>query len=504
MCLDTKHMKKILLGLLVVLASVCNAKEKPQAVIVILADDLGYGDLSCYGAEKIQTPNIDKLAGAGTLFTDAHSSSAVCTPSRYSLLTGRYCWRTRLKKGVIGGFDEPLIESERPTLATLFKNAGYKTAAIGKWHLGMSWQTTDGKVPQKNGYNVDYSKPLKLSPVNNGFDYYFGISASLDFPPYCFIENHKAVGKVNSQKKVRYDSQRQGMQAQDWDDLVVDSLFFEKAVNYIKTQAEADEQFFLYLATPAPHRPCVPPAFIENQSEAGRRGDMVALFDWGIGKIMQALKDNGLDEKSMVVITSDNGARPGDGHNPMDLKFYHGTTQLPNRDKPDVFDYGVETWSTYGHKSNGKLRGYKTDIYEGGHRIPLVVYSPGLKKHGQQINQTVCLTDWYASFAELLNAKTKTGGEDSKSIFPLLEHGKESRQYVVHHSARGMFSIRYKNWKYVEGKGSGGVSKNVNDESPEQLYNLAQDPMEQNNVLIQNQSIAEKLKTKLQEIKQNQ
>ena len=485
-----------------ILAKPVKAEAAPKAVIVVLTDDLGYGDLSCYGAEKIKTPHIDQLADNGIRFTDAHSSSAVCTPSRYSLLTGRYSWRTRLKRGVLGGFDAPLIDVKRPTLGTIFRGAGYKTACIGKWHLGMEWPVKSGKKPSSSGLNVDYTKPLTDTPIDHGFDYFFGISGSLDFAPYAFIENRSVLGRVEQQKKVRFDSQRPGLQADDWDDLKVDTTFINKAVSYIHQQAKADDNFFIYLPLPAPHRPCAPPEFVENKSEAGRRGDMVMLVDWGVGKIVEALTSEGLLDDSMIVISSDNGGRPGDGVNPPELKFYKGTTQLPVRAEVDIEDYGPEKWVSYGHLSNGDLRGYKTDVYEGGHRVPMVVYAPSLIDKPTICEQAVGLTDWYATFQQLLDVKSIGGGEDSISLKNILNGGNSSRDNVVHHSAKGMFAIRQGKWKYVDGAGSGGVSKKgLGTETTGQLFDLSADPQETRNIVNDHPEIVQKLKTKLAAIK---
>lgn len=472
-------------------------------VIVILADDMGYGDLSCYGAEKIKTPHIDQLAADGIRFTDAHSSSAVCTPSRYSLLTGRYAWRTRLKRGVLGGFDPALIDAGEPTLATLFRKAGYKTACIGKWHLGMGWPVKNGSAPVEFGQNVDYTKPLTDTPIDHGFDYFFGISASLDFPPYAFIENRHVVGHVAQPKKVRYDSQRPGLQADDWNDLEVDTTFVHKAVDYIHQRAEAGEKFFIYLALPAPHRPCCPPECVAGKSDAGRRGDMVMLVDWGVGKIVESLKKEGLLDDSMIVLTSDNGGRPGDGLNPMELDFYQGTTQLPVRGKADLQGHGPEKWVTYGHRANGQLRGYKTDIYEGGHRVPMIVYAPSLIPSPAVCEQAVGLTDWYATFGELLKDPSTKGGQDSISLAAIFKGGASPRECVVHHSAKGMFAIRQGKWKYVDGAGSGGVTEGgLGNEQTGQLFDLSTDPLETRNLVDAHPEIAQQLKDRLKEIEQ--
>ncbi len=483
------------------LAGPAHAATLPRVVVVVLADDLGYGDLSCYGASKIQTPHIDRLAASGIRFTDAHSSSAVCTPSRYSLLTGQYAWRTRLKKGVLDAFDPPLIDAVRPTLGTLFQQAGYKTACIGKWHLGVGWPVKSGGTPSTSGDNVDYAKPLTDTPLDHGFDYFFGISGSLDFPPYAFIENRQMVGKVETQKKIRFDSQRPGLQADGWDDVAVDTLLVKKTVETIRRHARSDEKIFVYLALPAPHRPCVPPDLVDGKSGAGRRGDMVMLVDWAVGQLVDLLKSEGLFEQSMVVVTSDNGARPGDGVNPPELKFYEGTTQLPVRGEVDVEGHRPEKWVSYGHRANGDFRGYKTDIYEGGHRVPLVVHAPSLITQPWVCTQAVGLTDWYATFQELLGVEHVGGGEDSISLAAILKGGASPRDHVVHHSAKGMFAIREGQWKYVDGAGSGGVTvAESGSDAKGQLFDLSSDPAEACNVAADFPEVVERLKTQLHAI----
>ena len=475
--------------------------KKPKYVIVVLADDLGYGDLGCYGATAVKTPNIDELTFKGTKFTDAHSSSSVCTPSRYSLMTGRYCWRTSLKRGVLGGFDQPLIEDERETIADIFKNAGYNTAMVGKWHLGLGWSTKDNCVPFKNGVNIDYEAGLSKSPLDCGFDSWFGISASLDFPPYCFINNNAIEGKIVSLKEVRYDSQRSGLQVANWDDTQVDSIFFEKAKTYLSQQIANDNKAFLYLATAAPHRPCAPPAFVDGSSKAGRRGDMIELFDWGIGQLVECLKANDVLDESLIVITSDNGGRPGDGENPMDIDFYKETTQLPNRAEADVFNHGAEKWVSYGHKSNGKLKGYKTDLYEGGHRIPFIMYWPQRKMFANNSN-LVCLTDLFSTFSDMLGITMKDeSGEDSVSFLECLNNHNSSRKSIVHHSARGYFSYRKDNLKYLDCKKGGGVTRFEDEPEEYKLYNLEKDITEENNLIKDNSQIVDEFKNELEQVK---
>jgi len=442
-------------------------------IVYIMADDLGYGDLGCYGAEKIRTPHIDRLAEGGIHFTDAHSSSAVCTPSRYSVLTGRYCWRTRLSSTVLGGFGTPLIERERLTVASLLKSRGYRTAAVGKWHLGLEWMRRDGrplfsaeeraleadtmKGEHVDGFQVDYSKPLSGGPTELGFDYFFGMAGSLDMPPYCFIEDDRTVGIPEMEKHPYAPQQRRGLMTEGWRDDQVDVTFAERAVDFIRYHGREhpDTPFFLYLTPSAPHRPCLPPPFMRGRSDAGPRGDMVMLFDWVVGEVTSALNEAGLTGNTLLMVTSDNGAR------------------LTNFDGRD-----------YRHKSNGYLRGGKGDIWDGGHREPLVAVWPGRIEPNTSCDETVCLADFTATCVDLIGAElAPSDAEDSVSLLPLLLGGKPAepaRAGIVHHSFDGMFSLRRGDWKLIAGTGSGGFSEPSRytpaaGQSQGQLYNIHDD-----------------------------
>jgi arylsulfatase A len=456
-------------------------------IVWIMADDMGWGDLGCYGSEKIPTPNMDRIAAEGIRFRDAHSSSAVCSPSRYSVLTGRYCWRTWLERWVLNGFGPPLIEPERMTVASMLNQKGYTTAAIGKWHLGFHWTTKEGSrlVPadrvqgsdkHEDGFSVDYAVPLGGGPRTLGFDYSFNITGSLDMPPFCFIENDKCVGIPDREKEHYYPQQRPGMQVPDWQDDQVDVNFAQKAVEFI--DGNADDPFFLYLTPSAPHRPCVPPDFATGQSEAGKRGDTVWLFDWVVGQVLDALDRNGVTDETLIMVTSDNGGR---------LLGYEGID--------------------YGHKTNGDWRGQKADIWEGGHREPFVARWPGSITPGSISDQTICLADFTATCADLMDVTLPDdAAEDSFSFLSVLL-GADSpdipvRPPVVHHSADGMFSIRDGGWKLVDGLGSGGFSDPkhedpVPDGPTGQLYDLTRDPAEQNNVWNDHEDVVADLASKL-------
>jgi len=444
-----------------------NTKSYPN-IIFILADDMGYGDLGCYGSEKIPTPNMDKIASEGIRFTDAHSSSAVCTPSRYSILTGRYCWRTKLKRSVLWGYSFPLIEPERPTIATLLKKRGYHTAAIGKWHVGLKWPTQNYESltnPHAKNPDIDFSKPIKGGPTSLGFDYFFGISGSLDMPPYCFIENENTVGIPFLPKKPLYQQQREGLMVPGWRDDNVDLKFTEKAIQFIQDHVKSNsaQPFFIYLCTSAPHRPCdVQPDFVKGKSQAGDRGDMVILVDWVVGQLNDELERLGLTENTLIIITSDNGAR---------ATCFNG--------------------EDYGHNSNGSWRGQKGDIWEGGHREPLIARWPNHIKPNLISKEPLCLVDLFATFAALLDLPIPDGiAEDSLNTFPALLGKKQTKQIrdsIIHHSMWGIFSIRQGKWKFIKGLGSGGFTLPAKifpkkGEPRGQLYDLTIDPKEENNL----------------------
>lgn len=448
--------------------------KKPN-IVFIMADDMGIGDLGCYGAEKIPTPNMDRLAKEGMRFTDAHSSSAVCTPSRYSVMTGRYCWRTRLKKWVIGGFGAPLIETGRETLASLCKKEGYATAAIGKWHMGFTWYGKDGQpLPVEaaddmdaDGFDVDYSKGISGGPTELGFDYYYGIAGSLDMPPYALIENDRMVAIPDREKEHYYHQQRRGLQMLGFKDDEVDVSFAKRASVYIEEQAESEAPFFLYMTPASPHRPCdICPEFVKGKSGAGDRGDMVVLLDWMVGQVLEALDRTGQTDNTLVVVTSDNGAR---------LVCANG--------------------EDYGHKANGIYRGQKADIWDGGHREPFLVRWPGAVAPGSVSDELICLSDFFSTLGDLFGRDVTA--EDSISLLPLLKGQKEpTRSVLIHHSGHGMFSLRKGDWKLVLGSGSGGFSEPIGEcsDADGQLYNLKNDPSEVSNLWNDRSDIVRELK----------
>ena len=472
-------------------------KKSPPNFVYLLCDDLGYGDVRCLNPSgKIPTPNMDRLAASGMIFTDAHSSSSVCSPTRYGILTGRYNWRSRLKSGVLGGMSPRLIEPGRLTVPAFLKHHGYHTACIGKWHLGVDWtlksdaeKFNDTIEKGADGWRVDFTKPIRNGPNSLGFDYFFGISASLDMVPYAFIENDRVttlptVDKAFPMMLGRSGGMtRAGPAAADFEAMNVLPALTRKAVDYINQlslDAKAGKPFFLYLPLNAPHTPIAPTPEWQGKSRLNPYGDFVMQVDWSLGQVLAALDRTGLAENTLVIFTSDNGCSP-------EAKF--------------------DELSAKGHNPSHHFRGAKADIFEGGHRIPFIVRWPGRVKTGTTSDQLVCLTDLFATCADILDAKLPdNAAEDSISLLPALE-GRDKhplRETVVHHSVNGSFAIRQENWKLELCPDSGGWSaprpgsKTAYYLPPVQLYHLANDVGEQNNVQAQHPEVVDRL-TKLLE-----
>ena len=477
-----------------VLAHAAPGQTRPPNIVVVLADDLGWGDPQSYQPEsKIPTPNIDRLAREGMRFTDAHSPSSVCTPTRYGLLTGRYAWRTSLKSGVLDGFGPPLIKPDEDTVASLLRRSGYRTAAVGKWHLGMRWLDKGGRpVPRRSGGfrpgdDIDYTVELRGGPLDVGFDTFFGISASLDMSPYCFLRNRSVEAlpeiPVPSTRADIFSGLAAGLRSEDFQVEEVLPRLAEEAARIIDLHAGRDHPLFLYLALASPHLPIAPVG--GAMSRAGRYGDFVFETDRALGQVLEALDRTGMTERTLVVFTSDNGGlwhwwdfrADDDG----------GAAPLTARGRY-VRDRG--------HQSNAEWRGTKADIFEGGHRIPFVVRWPGEVAAGTTSEALVVLTDLYATVAQISGARPRaSSGQDSIPLLPVLRgHSRSERTTAVHHSTRGMFAIWKANWKLIEGRGSGGftVPRSI-EESGGQLYNLAEDPRETRNLYAQRPEIVAEL-----------
>ena len=476
-----------LLGIawIIVSCSRKNPNDMPN-IVFIMADDMGFGDVSIYNPDsKIQTPNIDKLAGQGILFTDAHTPAALSSPTRYGLLTGRYAWRTRLKDFVLIGYDEtPLIEEERTTIASLLKKQNYSTACIGKWHVGLEWATKEGYILQddennwqgypevfrENEQNIDFSKAIKGGPVDLGFDYFFGTSGcSTSDSPYAFIENNKTVGipsVMSTDSLHKLPGFLPGLMVPDWSEEDVDPIFTEKAIEYINKhqQSSSDKPFFLYLALSSPHIPWLPPDFIKGKSQEGPRGDLCALVDWCVGKIMDELDKQNLSDNTLIIFTSDNGPRKGEN----------------------------------GHKSAGDFRGYKANIWEGGHRVPFIARWPQKIKPGSTSNEIISLTDMFASFAALTNTKlTDKEAEDSYNVLPAILGEKfiqAEDRIRIFHSGKKDYAIRKGKWKLITNiSWSGDDNNKAAIGSDFQLFDLDVDPYETSDLYYKQPDISKEL-----------
>jgi arylsulfatase A len=459
------------------------AESRPN-IIYILADDLGYGDPGCQNPDsKIPTPNLDALAEGGVRFTDAHSPSAVCTPTRYGVLTGRYAWRTRLKTGVLVGCSPHLLEPARATVASLLDEHGYTTACIGKWHLGMDFTTHDGQTPDDAwGFDVttvDYHIPPKHTPNDRGFDYSFIIPASLDMAPYIYVEDgHIVELPTNTVQGTRgLEFWRAGPCAPSFRHDQVLPVLTDRAVTFITRAVQQEEPFFLYLPLSGPHTPVLPTHWVGGRSDAGPYGDFVTLVDWTVGEIMRALDEHDIADETLIIFTSDNGST-------------------------------MQPMTKFDHLPNGHWAGRKSDVWEGGHRVPFICRWPGVIPAGTISAETTCLTDLFATCAEVVGAPLPDdAAEDSFSMLQAMRGHSSAqpiREATVHHSISGMFAIRQGDWKLILGRGSGGwTSKGSPDDPPVQLYNLADDPGETTNLQAEHPEIVERLSALLDSYKAN-
>jgi arylsulfatase A-like enzyme len=476
-------MRTIFLFILLTTCShIVQAQLSKPNIIYILADDLGYGDLSCYNASsKIKTPVIDGMAQEGMMFTDAHSGSSVCSPTRYGILTGRYAWRTKLQSGVLWSYDEPLIPNERMTVAGYLKDNGYATACVGKWHLGLGWQIKPGQESAGPDQKINFNAPLTAGPTTIGFDYFYGISASLDIPPYLWIENNKitATSIDTIAEKTGKAFWRKGPIGNDFKHEDVLPQIADRSVTYIKEQAAASKPFFLYIPLTSPHTPILASSEYAGKSGINEYGDFVMMTDALMGRILEAVKQAGIDQNTMIIFTSDNGCSPSAGFAELAAKQ---------------------------HQPSGPFRGAKADIWEGGHRIPFIVKWPSKVAAGSSSSKTICLTDLFATTADLMGKILSADvGEDSYSILPLLLNQKGfARENTIHHSVEGKFAIRQGKWKLIFAAGSGGWSGPTEKQAleqklePLQLYDLDADPGETINLASKNKSIVSKLTQHMQ------
>ncbi len=475
-------------------------QQRLPNIVIILADDLGYGDLGCYGATKVKTPNIDRLAREGMLFTDAHSPASVCTPSRYNLMTGRYCWRTWAGHGTVWANDPLLIEEGRTTLASLLKDAGYQTGCVGKWHLGFG---KPGAPGWDDLLGPDFNRELRPGPLDVGFESFFGMPA-VGQHPNIFIENRHVIGLepgdpirfINDPRPEYQVPYRQrprtsptnlqmasGKSAEyAFEDAAV--TLTNRAVAFLEEHRE--KPFFLYLAHRNIHSPIRPNRRFQGTSEIGPYGDFIHELDWSVGEVLAALDRLNLAKKTLVIFSSDNGGVDSSGK---------------RVDHPDI----------RGHRMNGPLRGKKTEVYEGGHRVPFLVRWPERVQPAAKSGQLLALTDLLATFADLTNQRLpREAAEDSFSFLSVLcgtEDAASLRTNLVNDSMMGLYAIREGRWKLILGHGGGGhypkeaeVPTASDSDVPGQLYDLEDDLGEAHNLYSKHPQVVEHLTNLLRKI----
>ena len=495
-------MKTFLFCVVFSLSVSISAADKPN-ILLILADDLGYGDVGCYNAQsKVPSPHLDRLAREGIRFTDAHSPSTVCTPTRYSLLTGRMAFRLNYR-GVFTGVGGPcLINPGRLTLASLLKQQGYATAMFGKWHVGLTAFDKEGKPIHQNGLpavqRMDYARPIKGGPLDHGFERFFGTAScpTTDWL-YAYIDGDTIpvppthiVDRGPLPKHPYSRDNRPGMIAPDFDLEEVDLVFLKKSQEFLEQHAKdsPDKPFFLFHSMQAVHLPSFPGEAFKGKTKAGPHGDFIFEMDHIVGELIKTLEQHDLAKNTLIIFTSDNGPEVP-------------TTIAMRRDhKHD----GARPW-----------RGVKRDQWEGGHRVPFIARWPGKIFPGSTATQTICLTDLLATMAAITGFKLpNNAGEDSFNILPALLGSKKSvREYTLHQTISLALAIRHGNWKYLDHRGSGGNNYDRGGEwgmkqfaLPEkvptasgQLYNLKTDPGETTNLYLKEPNRVEALKAKLEE-----
>jgi arylsulfatase A-like enzyme len=449
---------------------------------------MGYGDPQCYNpASPIPTPSLNRLAREGMMFTDAHSGSAVCTPTRYGVLTGRYAWRTRLKRGVLfPPKDKPLIEPDRLTVAAMLRKHGYHTACIGKWHLGIEWaRDTRGEV--------DFNRPFSHGPTDVGFNEFFGIAASLDMVPYGFYNGDAPVQTLTeTQPALPFPHfVRKGPKASDFSPEEVLDRLTREATAFIRRGAVQPTPFFLYLALTAPHKPTWPAERFRGKTGLGPYADFVHQTDWTVGQVLQVLDETDLTDRTLLIFTSDNGSY-----------MYRRADDQPDH----TTDHSIQGYAPRHHRANADWRGTKADIWEAGHRVPFLVRWPNRVATRSRCETPICLTDFMATCADLVQHDLPNDtAEDSFSLMPLLsgEPSQFTRAPVVNHSGNGMFALRDGPWKMIFGNGSGGREKPAGKpfEKPYTLFNLESDPSETSNVIEQHPRIAARLTQQLEVIR---
>ena len=465
------------------------AADKPN-IVILYADDMGLGDMTCYNEDsKIPTPNLDKLAEGGAMFLDGHSSSGICTPSRYALLTGRHHWRDF--HGIVNSFGKSVFKPERLTMPEMLQEKGYHTACIGKWHLGWDWEAIRLK-PGVGPDSFDWSKPIPDGPLAHGFDHYFGDTV-INFPPYAWIEDDKMAqvpdtmmdtSKWPKIKEGNWEC-RKGPMVTGWNPYDVLPTLGDKAVEYVESRKGKDEPFFLFFAYPSPHAPIIPNDAFDGKSQAGPYGDFVVESDHIAGRIIDAIEKAGMTDNTVVIFTADNG--------------------------PEHYAYARDI--KFGHWSAHPLRGLKRDIYEGGHRVPFIIRWPGVVKPGQTKDALVSQIDFYATFASYLGFELPDdAAEDSHDLLAYLKGEADSpRTSHVHNTFNSAWAVRDGDWLLVNAKtgihSKRGVAdwelrhKYPSDNHPVELYNLKDDLSQRNNLATEKPEKVKAMQTLLKKIR---
>jgi arylsulfatase A-like enzyme len=454
------------LGLAVLAATgeAARAADAPN-IVVILADDMGYDAVSAYNDRLgLETPNIDRLTEQGMMLTDAHSSAAVCSPTRYGLLTGRYSWRTRMKRWIVGRWERPLIKPDRLTISEMLSEQGYHTACIGKWHLGWHWPAKGGGTTS-NPDNIDFSASIDGGPVDRGFDYYFGDDVP-NWPPYAWRENDQLLGEITTRMQGgEFRGVSPGPAVEDWSFEAVLPELADRCANYIKEQSKSDQPFFLYFSMTSPHTPIAPSDRFKGTTGISPYADFLIETDWAVGRVLEALEASDEAEETLVIFTADNGTSDK-------ARFEHLAKQ------------GVHLRATW--------RGFKADAFEGGHRVPFVVRWPDHVESDTRSDATITTVDIMATLAAVTGYDLPAdAGEDSANLLPVLRGGTPGDRWhdgIVVRSGAGFLTLRDGPWKIIFCRGSGGWSEPNERQArkrglpPVQLYHLGRDPKEQNNV----------------------
>ncbi len=457
--------------------------SKPPNIVIIYADDMGYGDLNCQNPDsKIPTPNLDQLASEGMRFTDAHSSSGICSPSRFALLTGTYHWRRQ--HGIVGAFGKPFFKDTDVTLPQVLKSIGYTTACIGKWHLGWDWEFKNepsGEVEQwgrmRKFYlpgDIDWSKAVAGGPLERGFDYYFG-DGTINFPPYAWVENDRIIEAPTMEMDINnigFDIKegewefRPGPKVEGWNPYEVLPTLTKKTVEWISNRDE-DHPFFLYFALPSPHAPIIPNDAFDGKSQAGGYCDFMVQTDWVAGEVLKALKDKGVEENTLIIFSADNGPE----------------------------HYAFDRAENYGHFSMGDFRGLKRDVWEGGHHIPFIFKWPGHVEAGSVSKEVISQVDIMATIAGITGISLPSNvAPDSYNLLPVLKgevYHSPLREATVQNTNEKKWGIRQGPWFYINSS-SGEHSKMPESfkklkgytdfDTPGVLFNLESDPEQRINL----------------------